>query len=56
MAELMTEDAKGPRRIAESVCDFVGGLLLDEVRAESFILALERRFGSQEELGERIAR
>lgn len=56
MAELMTEDAKGAGRVAESACDLVGGPLLDEVRAEGFVLTLERCFRGQEELGERIAR
>jgi hypothetical protein len=56
MTELMTEDTKGPRRVAESACDFTGGPLLNEVRAEGFVLTLERCIRSQEELGVRIAR
>jgi hypothetical protein len=56
MSELMTEDAKGPRRVAEAVRDLVGGYLLDEVSAEGLILPLERRFGGQEEPGLRVVR
>ena len=49
VAELMTEDAEGPRCVAEAASDLVGGELLDEVGAEGLVLSLERRFGGQEE-------
>jgi hypothetical protein len=49
VSELMTEDAKGPRCVAEAVRDLVGGRLLDEVSAEGLVLPLVRRFGGQEE-------
>ena len=51
VAELMAEDAEGPRRVAEAASDFVGGESLDEVGAEGLVLPLERRFGGQEEPG-----
>jgi hypothetical protein len=49
VAELVTEDAKGARGIAEAVGDFVGGHLLDEVGAQGLILALQGILGAEEE-------
>ena len=49
MAELVAEDAEGPRGVAEAASDLVGGESLDEVGAEGLVLSLERRFGGQEE-------
>jgi hypothetical protein len=56
VAELMTEDAEGPRCVAEASSDFVGGELLDVVGAEGLVLSLERRFGGQEEPRLRVVR
>jgi hypothetical protein len=52
----MTEDAKGPRCVAEAVRDLVGGLLLDEVSAEGLVLSLLGGFGGQEESSLRVIR
>ena len=46
VAELVAEDAEGPRCVAEAASDLVGGESLDEVGTEGFVLSLERRFGS----------
>jgi len=50
MAELVTQDTKGPRRIAKAAGDFGGGLLLDEESAEGLILALEGELRGEEKL------
>ena len=50
VSELMTEDAKGPRCVAEAMRDLLGGLLLDEVSAEGLVLALLGGFGGGKEL------
>jgi hypothetical protein len=51
MAELMTEDAESAWRVIEAT----GGLrrrhLIQEVGPEGFVLAVERRFGCEKELG-----
>ena len=54
MAELVAEDAEGPRGVAEAASDLVGGESLDEVGAEGLVLSLERRFGGQEEPGQGV--
>ena len=56
VAELMTEDAEGPRCVAEAASDFMGGELLDVVGTEGLVLSLERRFGGQEEPRLRVVR
>jgi hypothetical protein len=40
--ELMTQDAEGTRGVAEAASDIGGGKALDEIGAESFVLAMER--------------
>ena len=42
VAELVAEDAAGPRRGAEAASDLVGGESLDEVGVEGLVLSLER--------------
>ena len=49
VTELMAEDAEGAGGIAKAAGDVDGGLLIDEVGAEGFILALQRELGGQEE-------
>ena len=56
VAELMAEDAEGPRGVAETASDFVGGQPLHVVSAEGLVLPLERRFGGQEEPSLRVIR
>ncbi len=51
VAELVTEDAKGARRVAEGAGDLVGGAAFDEVRAQGFVLAMEGFLGLEEEAG-----
>jgi hypothetical protein len=50
VAELIAEDAEGARRIAEAAGDVGGGLLLDQVSTEGFILALHRELRGEEEV------
>ena len=56
MAKLMTEDAEGSWGIAEASGDLLRGQAFDEKAAQGLILALQRRFGGQEELGLRSGR
>jgi hypothetical protein len=51
VAELVTEDTKGPGRIAEAVCDLMRGESVDKIGAEGLILALQGIFGGHKELG-----
>ena len=51
VAELMTEDPKGPGGIAEATGDFDRTELIDEVSAQGFVLPLEGRFWGEEEVG-----
>jgi len=51
VAELMTEDAETAGGIAKRRAVSAEGKLLDEVGAKGFILAMERRFGVEEEGG-----
>lgn len=53
--ELVAQNPEGARRVAEAAGNFGGREAVDEVAAKSFVLALKRRFRSQEELG-RLAR
>ena len=50
VAELVTQDAEGTGRIAEATGDVGGGLVLDEVSTEGFILALHGEMRGQEEV------
>ena len=50
VAELVTQDAEGAGRIAEAAGDVGGGLVLDEVSTEGFILALHGELRGQEEV------
>jgi hypothetical protein len=50
VAELITQDAEGSGGIAEAASDVDGGLLLDEVSTEGFILALHGELRGQEEV------
>jgi hypothetical protein len=50
VAELVTEDAKGARRITETAGDIGGGFLVDEESAQGFILTLEGEQRGEEEL------
>ena len=50
VAELMTQDAEGTGGVAEAASDVAGGLLIDEVSAESFILALHGELRGEEEV------
>ena len=56
MAKLMTQDAEGSWGIAEASGDLLRGQAFDEKAAQGLILALQRRFGGQEELGLRSGR
>ena len=56
MAELVTEDAEGPGRVAEAAGDLVGGEAFDEVGAEGLVLSVQRRFGGEEEPGHGVIR
>jgi hypothetical protein len=51
VAELMAQDAEGAGGIAEPPRRLGGRQLFDEVGAEGFVLAMERRFGGDEEGG-----
>lgn len=50
VAELMTEDPKGPVGIAEATGDFGRTELIDEVSTQGFVLPLEGRFRGEEEV------
>ncbi|MGA2120406.1 MAG: hypothetical protein ABSH56_37505, partial [Bryobacteraceae bacterium] len=50
VAELITQDPEGAGGIAEAAGDIGGGLVLDEVSTEGFILALHGELGGQEEV------
>jgi hypothetical protein len=50
VAELMAEDAEGAGGVAEAASDVGGGLLIDEVSTEGFVLALQGELGGEEEV------
>ena len=50
VAELVTEDTKSARGIAETAGDLGGGLLVDEESAQGLVLALQGKLGGEEEL------
>ena len=50
MAELMAKDAEGAGGVAEAAGHVGRGLLIDEVSAEGFVLALHRELRGQEEV------
>ena len=50
VAELITQDAEGTRRVTEATGDVGRGLLLDEVSTEGFILALHGELRGEEEV------
>ena len=50
VAELITQDAEGAWGIAEAAGDVGGGLVLDEVSTEGFVLALHGELRGQEEV------
>jgi hypothetical protein len=50
VAELMTENAKGARGIAETPGDLGGRLLVDKEGAEGFVLSLQRELRGEEEV------
>ena len=50
VAELITQDAEGTRRVAEAAGDVAGGFHIDEVSAEGFVLALQGELRGQEEV------
>ena len=50
VAELVTQDAEGAWRVAEAASDVGGGLLVNEVSTESFVLALQRKLRGEEEI------
>jgi hypothetical protein len=50
VAELIAKDAEGAGGVAEAAGDVAGGLLIDEVSAEGFVLALHRGLGGKEEV------
>ncbi len=49
--ELVTQDPEGARRVAEATGHVGRREAVDEVAAKGFVLALKRRFRSQEEPG-----
>ena len=49
VAELVTEDTKSTRGIAETAGDVGGGFLVDEESAQGFVLALQGELGGEEE-------
>ncbi|MBM3749024.1 MAG: hypothetical protein FJW34_24925 [Acidobacteria bacterium] len=51
VAELMTQDTETAWGVAEATGRFGGREMLNEVGAESFVLAMERLFGGEEEGG-----
>jgi len=50
VAELMAEDAEGARGVTEAAGYVAGGLLIDEIGAEGFVLALQGELGGKEEV------
>ena len=50
VAELITQDAEGTGGIAEAAGDVGGGLFLDEVSTQRFILALHGELRGEEEV------
>jgi len=50
VAELMAEDAEGARGVTEAAGYVAGGLLIDEVSTEGFVLALQGELGGEEEV------
>jgi hypothetical protein len=50
VAELITQDAEGAGGIAEAAGDIGGGLVLEEVSTEGFILALHGELRGEEEV------
>ncbi len=50
VAELITQDAEGAGRVAEAAGDVAGKLLIDEVSAEGFVLALQGELRGEEEV------
>jgi hypothetical protein len=50
MTELMAQDAEGAFGVAEAASDFGGRLLIDEVSAEGFVLALQGELRGEEEV------
>jgi hypothetical protein len=50
VTELITQDAEGAGGVAEAAGDVAGGLLIDEVSTEGFVLALHRGLGGKEEV------
>ena len=50
VAELITQDAEGAWGIAEAAGDVGGGLFLDEVSTEGFVLALHGELRGEEEV------
>jgi len=51
VTELVAEDAQGVGGITEAAGDLRAGQLLHEEGAEGLVLAVEWRFGTEEELG-----
>ena len=49
VAELVTEDTKSARGIAETAGDLGGGFLVDEESAQGLVLALQGKLGGEEE-------
>jgi hypothetical protein len=50
VAELIAEDAEEAGGVPEAAGDVGGRLLIDEVRTEGFVLALQGELGRQEEV------
>ena len=53
MAELVAQDPKRARRVAEAEGDLVGRAAFEEVGSEGLVLSVQRVFGSEEEAGRR---
>lgn len=51
MPKLVTQDAKGARRVAEALGHLVGRHAFNEEAAKGFILSVERLFGGEKEVG-----
>jgi hypothetical protein len=51
VAELIAEDAEGVGGVSETAGDLWARQLLDEEGAQGLVLAMEWRFGAEEELG-----
>jgi hypothetical protein len=50
VAELMAEDAEGGRGVTKTAGDVAGRLIIDEQGADRFILTLQGKLWSEEEL------